>query len=81
MHAPGIAERAAKACLEINGLDAADLGISAGQQVEINFGAFAEKLPAELNASLLRGVAALPAGLPGFAGLDLPAWGRIKVAL
>ena len=78
VHAPGIAERAAKPCLAINSFDAADLGISTGQELEIAVGPFTGKLPAEMNPSLPRGVAALPVGLPGLVGIDLPAWGRIR---
>ncbi len=79
IHAPGIAERASRPYLEINSCDAADLGISPGQELVLDLGPVARKLPAKLNPSLPRGAAALPAGLPGLAGIDLPAWGKIRL--
>lgn len=80
IHAPGIAERAVRPCLELNDSDAAELGISAGQDLDLGLGPFAARIPAALNPSLPRGVAALPAGLPGLTGIDLPAWGRVARA-
>jgi len=79
IHAPGIAERAAAPFLGIGSSDAIEFGISAGQELEVVFGGFSGKLPAKLNASLPRGVVIIPVGLPGLVGVDLPAWGKIRV--
>ena len=79
IHAPGIAERAVKPYLGINSSDAAEMGISAGKELEIVLGGFSGRLQAKLNSTLPRGVAALPVGLPGLAGIDLPAWGKIRL--
>ena len=35
------------------------------------------RLPVQLKAELQRGVAGLPVGLPGLAGIALPAWGKV----
>jgi NADH-quinone oxidoreductase subunit G len=78
IHAPGIAERASKPCMEINPADAAELGVSIGEQLKITLGGSTWKIPAEANPSLPRGVAAFFSGPPGMAGHDLPAWGRIE---
>ena len=79
IHTHGIAERAVKPYLGINASDAVEMGISAGEELEIALGRFSGRLPAKLDATMPRGVGAMPVGLPGFAGIDLPAWGRIKL--
>jgi NADH-quinone oxidoreductase subunit G len=79
MHAPAIAERATKPYLGINASDAGDLGVRAGTELELVLGGFSRKLPARLNPSLPRGVAIMSVGFPGLSGIDLPAWGRLRL--
>ena len=76
--APGIAERAPKPYLGLNPVDAGDLNISDGQQIEVAMGAISRRLPARLVPSLPRGTAIVPAGLPELMGISLPLWGKIK---
>jgi NADH-quinone oxidoreductase subunit G len=85
--APAIAELAAKPYLALNPEDAAELGLADGAsallQLSRNGKADHEmdyEIPVLLKAELRRGVAGLPAGLPGLAGIMLPAWGRVAKA-
>jgi NADH-quinone oxidoreductase subunit G len=39
---------------------------------------FGHALPVKLAPELPRGLAGVPAGIPPFAGFDLPAWSRIS---
>jgi NADH-quinone oxidoreductase subunit G len=78
--APGIAELAARPYLALNPEDAAELGLAAGNsaQLQLNRKGRADyRLPVQLKAELQRGVAGLPAGLPGLTGITLPAWGKV----
>jgi NADH-quinone oxidoreductase subunit G len=78
VHAPGIGERAVQPYAGLNPVDAGNLNISAGQQIEIAVGGISRRLPARLMPSLPRGTGVLPAGLPGLMGISLPLWGKIK---
>jgi NADH-quinone oxidoreductase subunit G len=85
--APAIAELAAEPYLALNPEDATELGLAAGAnallQLNRSGGVDHEmdyKIPVQLRAELRRGVAGLPAGLPGLAGIMLPAWGRVAKA-
>ena len=78
--APGIAELAARPYLALNPEDAAELGLVAGNSAQLQLnrkGRADHRLPVRLKAELQRGVAGLPAGLPGLTGITLPAWGKV----
>ena len=76
-----IAALAAQPYLALGPADAADLGVGAGDYVELRLGGIAYRLSLRLETELARGMAGLPAGLPGLAAAALPAWGvLVKVA-
>jgi NADH-quinone oxidoreductase subunit G len=82
--APAIAELAAKPYLALNPEDAAELGLAAEASVLLQLGrndgadrGMDYEIPVQLRAELRRGMAGLPAGIPGLAGIMLPAWGRV----
>lgn len=79
--APAIAELAATPYLALNPDDAVELGLTAGEdsqlQLHWNRGRTDYSLPVKLKPELQRGVAGLPIGLPGLVGTTLPAWGRV----
>jgi NADH-quinone oxidoreductase subunit G len=77
--APPIAELAAKPYLALNSQDAAELGLAAGNsaQLQLDRKGTVYTVPVLLRAELQRGVAGLPVGLPGLAGIALPAWGKV----
>ena len=78
---PAIAALAAQPYLALGPADAADLGVGAGDYVELRLGRSVYRLPLRLKTELGRGIAGLPAGLPRFAATVLPAWGVLtKVA-
>ncbi len=77
--APAIAERSPGPYLALNEGDARRLGVAAGQEVALLLGGEQQRLPVVLNLSLPAGVAGLPAGLPGLAGIELPAWAALEV--
>jgi hypothetical protein len=68
--APAIAELSPEPYVALNPEDASSLG----NEVEL----FGHRLPVKLATDLLKGLAGVPAGVPPFAGLDLPAWSRIS---
>jgi NADH-quinone oxidoreductase subunit G len=85
--APAIAELAAEPYLALNAEDAAELGLTAGASALLQLSRNGEadhemdyEIPVQLKAELRRGMAGLPAGLPGLAGIMLPAWGRVAKA-
>ena len=69
-HAPGVAHLSPQPYVALNPEDAA----SFGGQVEL----FGRRLPVTIAAGLSRGLAGVPAGVPPFAGLELPVWSRIS---
>ena len=81
--APAIAELAATSYLALNPEDAAELGLNAGDdshlqlKLEKNADQPDYRLPVRLMSEVQRGVAGLPAGLLGLAGIILPAWGKV----
>ncbi|MGD8376611.1 MAG: NADH-quinone oxidoreductase subunit NuoG [Acidobacteriota bacterium] len=58
--------------------DAAALGVSGGEELRLEIDGTPLRLPARILPGLPRGVAGLPAGLPGLAGLPLPAPAAIR---
>jgi NADH-quinone oxidoreductase subunit G len=75
--APAIAERIEKPTLALTPQDAASLGVAADDIVAVVLDGERHSLPVALRPELPRGVAALSVGLPGEAGLTLPAWARL----
>ncbi|MBZ5582990.1 MAG: NADH-quinone oxidoreductase subunit NuoG [Acidobacteriia bacterium] len=69
-HAPAVAELAPAPYVALNPEDAAGFG----PEVEL----FGARVPVKAAPDLPRGLAGVPAGIPPFAGLDLPAWSRIS---
>jgi NADH-quinone oxidoreductase subunit G len=70
---PGIAERAPKPYIAINAYDANVRGIHEGDILEVR----SYRLPAMISASLARGLAAVPYGLPDLPWPDMPFWWKI----
>ena len=68
--APAIAELSPEPYVALNPEDAS----SFGKEVEL----FGQRLPVKIAADLPKGLAGVPAGVPPFAGLDLPVWSRIS---
>ena len=68
--APAIAELSAEPYVALNPEEAS----SFGKEVEL----FDQRLPVKIAADLPKGLAGVPAGMPPFAGLDLPVWSRIS---
>jgi NADH-quinone oxidoreductase subunit G len=72
MLSPGIAERAPQPYLLLNDADAQALGLKEGESAQITMNEQAISLPVHLEASLPRGLAGLPVGLPNAPKLELP---------
>jgi NADH-quinone oxidoreductase subunit G len=68
--APAIAELSPEPYVTLNPEDAS----SFGKEVEL----FGQRLPVKIATDLPKGLAGVPAGVPPFAGLDLPVWSRIS---
>ena len=68
--APAIAELSPEPYVALNPEEA----LSFGEEVEL----FGCRLPVKIATDLPKGLAGVPAGVPPFAGLDLPAWSRIS---
>jgi NADH-quinone oxidoreductase subunit G len=54
--------------------DAARLSIAAGDTVQVEVDGLMLELPAKIVATLPKGVAGLPSGLPGMEHVGLPVW-------
>ena len=68
--APAILELSPEPYVALNPEDA----LSFGTEVEL----FGQRLPVKIANDLPKGLAGVPAGVPPFAGLDLPGWSRIS---
>ena len=75
---PGIAERAPGPYLAMNPEDAERLCGEEGRKVEVAISGVICRLPVVKKASLPRGTAGFPVGLPGLEKITLPGWGRIR---
>jgi NADH-quinone oxidoreductase subunit G len=71
--APAVAELSPQPYVALNPEGAARFG----KEVEL----FGRRLPVKVATDLPKGLAGVPAGVPPFAGLDLPAWSRISTVL
>jgi NADH-quinone oxidoreductase subunit G len=79
--APAVTERIPLPYLAFSPDDAASLGVTAGESVELKLAGGSYRLPVSLRPALPQGVAGLPAGLPGLRGrVMLPAWGKVNVS-
>ena len=58
--------------MALNAEDAKRLRVEAGEQITIKLDGAAYSLPAKIKAELPLGIAGLPVGLPGLAGISLP---------
>ena len=76
MLTPGIAAQVPAPYLALHPDDVEALGIGSGDQVELKVGGTVYRLPVLPKPELPRGLAGLPAGLPGLAGMTLPAWSK-----
>jgi NADH-quinone oxidoreductase subunit G len=72
LSASGVAELAPKPYVALNAEDAKRLGIKAGEQITMKLDGTAYCLPAKIKAELPLGIAGLPVGLSGLAGISLP---------
>jgi NADH-quinone oxidoreductase subunit G len=73
--APGIAGLVPAPHIALNPVDAKICGSGDGQTVGISLPGGNIRFPVRIDESLPPGVVGIPAGLPGFAGIMLPAWG------
>jgi NADH-quinone oxidoreductase subunit G len=78
--ASAVAERTRGPVLALNPQDAARLAVDEGDSVEVALADWHRIVPVAFRPALPLGVAALSVGLPGFAGLALPARARIAKA-
>ena len=74
---PSVLERVAEPYLALRPEDAEALKIEARETAEISLAGNVYRAPVKLLSSLPRGVAGLPAGLGGWRGTVLPAWGKV----
>jgi NADH-quinone oxidoreductase subunit G len=72
---PGIQELAPEPYLALHPEDAAALPVEAGEELALEIEDVVYQLPLKLLATLPRGVAALPVGLPGLPGITHPGRG------
>jgi NADH-quinone oxidoreductase subunit G len=72
LSASGVAELAPKPYVALNAEDAKRLRVEAGEQITIKLDGAVYSLPAKIKAELPLGIAGLPVGLPGLAGISLP---------
>jgi NADH-quinone oxidoreductase subunit G len=69
---PGIAELVPPTYVALNAEAAKRLGVEAGAQIKVTLAGVVYKLPVKIKAELPPGLAGLPIGLPGLAGITLP---------
>ncbi len=72
-HAPGIRELTPAPHVDVNPADAQQVGLVEGQSVAVSDDEATHWLALHLEPSLPRGVVALPVGLVGYQGVELPA--------
>ena len=78
MHSPAIRQLAPRPYVAINSEEARRLGIQDGQEISLAIGGRSWRLAVQASPSLPAGLAAVPAGLPELAGLELPAWAEVR---
>jgi NADH-quinone oxidoreductase subunit G len=80
-HAQSISQLVPRPYLALNPAEASQLGVNAGEQINVAVEDFRFELEVVLRADLPRGVAGLPAGLPPVEGMVLPAFGKLSPIL
>jgi NADH-quinone oxidoreductase subunit G len=80
MMSAGIAGLAPQLYLGLNPADASYLHVKEGEQIQLVLDRVARRLPVRSMPELPKGVAGLPAGLPGLTGIILPAWSELVAA-
>jgi NADH-quinone oxidoreductase subunit G len=75
--APAIAGLAPRPYVAISPPEASRAALKDGQHVQLSLGGRSWPVTVRLDDSLPAGVAAVPSGLPGMCGLELPAWATI----
>jgi NADH-quinone oxidoreductase subunit G len=80
LHAKGIAELAPRPYLALHPLDAAVLGVGAGDTVTLNANGETLALPVTIDAGLPQGVAGAPAGVRPLVAFHGPIWARFSEA-
>jgi len=75
---PSIAGRAPAPYIAMSPRDAARLGVTQNDRVEIAIGSFTSILPVDILSRLPVGVAGLPEGLRGAPRASLPAWATVR---
>jgi len=78
--APAIAELAPSPYIAVNTMDADQLGVSSGNLIKLSVSDSIHELPVSARPDVPRGVVLIPIGLPGVAGLTLPAFGKLAPA-
>jgi NADH-quinone oxidoreductase subunit G len=76
--ASSIAQLAPKPYVAFNPDDAARLGLTEGQEIELSLCGMKRRLPLRCLSSLPSGVAGVPSGIPHLEGLELPAWAKVE---
>ncbi len=76
---PPVSELVPSPYLALNPEDAGELGCTEGMEIRLIVEDVFFRLAARLDASIARGVAGFPLGLPGLHGITLPSWGRIGI--
>lgn len=75
-----VSQRIQQSYLLINTADATELRVKEGSMMSFEVNRQGYTLPVRISASLPKGVAGMPYGLPGLPFVDLPAWAIIKTA-
>ncbi len=78
---PPVAELVPSPYLALNPEDARDFTAREIAEIRLLIEGVSFRLPVRFDASIARGVAGFPFGLPGLHGVELPAWGRIEVKM
>jgi NADH-quinone oxidoreductase subunit G len=76
--APAIVERMPPPYLALNASDAMELRLAGGQQVTLALDETEYRLPVQSRPDLPRGLVGVPVGLPGFEGIVVNRWGRLR---
>jgi NADH-quinone oxidoreductase subunit G len=79
MLSPGIASLAPEAYVALNADDAQALGVEPGAAVYLEVGDTRQRLVVRVLPELPRGMAGVPAGLPGLPLMPTPAWATISL--
>ncbi len=74
-HAPAVASLAPGPYLALTPEDAAAIG---EDTAEVSIGGERHRLPVRVSPDLPKGVAGVPAGIPPFTGMSLPAWSKFS---